>query len=217
MFADESGVWAVLRTELPAGSDPWTHRCHGADNTQVSGDATLKPPFLSQWWGMPRQEGFWGTTVVAGNGRMFSMRSSRNHGEQVFLTARSLTSGVVLWQRHLQQSPGAKQVPHGGYIPGRSSMVVMGESLLLVDRDGVLRLDAETGAQLGRIAGPKPGGQVKWIACAHGLLAALSGDTDVVRPISFQTIADNPTGRALAVYDALSNRLLWRDALPGNV
>ena len=46
-------------------------------------------------------------------------------------------------------------------------------------------------------------------------LAALSGDTDVVTPISFQTIADNPIGRALAVYDAMSGSLLWQDALAG--
>ena len=46
-----------------------------------------------------------------------------------------------------------------------------------------------------RIAGPKPAGQVKWIACSGGLLAALAGEADVVTPISYQTIADNPIGR----------------------
>ena len=81
-IADDSGVWTLLRTELPAGSDAWTHRSHGPEASQVSDDTTLKAPFLAQWWGMPRQEGFWGTTVVAGNGRMFSMRSSRNSSEQ---------------------------------------------------------------------------------------------------------------------------------------
>ena len=221
VLVDDSGVWALLRTDLPAGSDPWTHRSHGADNTQVSADTTLKPPFLTQWWGMPRMEGFWGTTVVADKGRMFSMRSSRNCWDQVFLTARSLTSGVVLWQRHLGQSmedkPGVKKVPHGGYIPGRSSLVVAEDSLFVIDRDGVLRLDAETGARRARIAGPKPAGQVKWIACAHGMVAALAGEADVVTPISYQTIADNPIGRNLAVYDAQSSRLLWEDTLAGDV
>jgi outer membrane protein assembly factor BamB len=217
VFADPSGVWAVLRTELPEGSDAWTHRSHGSDGTQVSDDTTLKPPFLTQWWGMPRQEGFWGTTVVAAHGRMFSMRSSRNPSERVFLTARSLTSGVALWQRPLHQAPETKRVPHGGYIPGRSSMVAEGDWLLVIDRDGVLRLDAETGAELARIAGPKTGGQVKWIACADGLLATLSGEPDAVLPISYQTVADNPTGRELAVYDTRSNRQLWHDTLTGDV
>jgi outer membrane protein assembly factor BamB len=217
VLADASGAWALLRNELPAGSEPWTHRLHDADNTQVSGDSTLKPPFLTQWWGMPRQEGFWGTTVVASQGRMFSLRSSRHPSSQVFLTARSLTSGVVLWQRLLQPAPESKRIPHGGYVPGRSSMIVVEDSLFLIDRDGVLRLNAETGAELARIAGPKPDGQVKWIACSGGLLATLSGEADAVIPISYQTIADNPTGRDLAVYDLKSNRLLWKDTLAGDV
>ena len=217
VFADNSGVWALLRSELPAGSEPWTHRSHGADNTQVSGDTTLKPPFLTQWWGMPRQEGFWGTTVVASNGRMFSLRSSRNHSNQVFLTARSLTSGVVLWQRLVQQAPKGTKMPHGGYVPGRSSLVVVDDSLFLIDRDGVQRLSAENGAEIGRIVGPQPAGQVKWIACSGGLLAALAGAADAVIPISYQTIADNPIGRDLAVYDVQSNRLLWKETLAGDV
>jgi len=217
VFTDSSGVWAVLRSDLPDGADPWTHRCHGPDGTQVSSDATLKPPFLTQWWGMPRQEGFWGTTVVALNGRMFTMRSSRHAFDPVFLTARSLTSGIVLWQRYLRPAPDDKKVPHGGYIPGRSSLVAAGDALLLIDRGSVLRLDAETGAELGRIAGPKPDGQVKWIACSGGLLAVLSGDPDAVLPIAYQTIADNPKGRDLAVYDLQSSHPLWKQTLAGDV
>jgi outer membrane protein assembly factor BamB len=215
--ADDAGTWALLRTDLPAGSDPWNHRCHGPDNAQVSDDTTLKPPFLAQWWGMPRQEGFWGTTVVAGNGRMFSIRASRNSGGQVFLTARSLTSGVVLWQQCLRPAADAAKVPHGGYVPGRSCAVASDDVLFLVDRDAVLRLDAETGAERGRIVGPKPGGQVKWIACAGRALAVLAGDADVVLPITYQTVAANPTGRHLAVYDRESSRAIWHDTLAGDV
>ena len=50
---------------------------------------------------------------------------------------------------------------HGGFIPGRSCAAVAGDVLFLTDKDGVLRLDAETGKELGRVAGPKQGGQVK--------------------------------------------------------
>ena len=214
--ADDSGVWALLRTELPAGSDEWTHRCHGSDNTQVSKDSTLKPPFLAQWWGMPRQEGFWGTTVVADHGRMFSIRSNRTSNTQVFLTARSLTNGIVLWHRLLQQAPHADKIPHDGYIPGRSCMAVSGNSLFLVDKDGVLHLNAETGAEQGRIAGPKPGGQIKWIACSEGLLSILAGDSDVMTILSFQTVAGNPTGRELAVYDTVAKKELWHETLAGD-
>ena len=214
--ADDSGVWALLKTELPAGSDEWTHRCHSSDNTQVSNDSTLKHPFLSQWWGLPRREGFWGTTVVADNGRMFSIGSSRQINEQVFLTARSLTNGIVLWHRLLQQAPHADKIPLDGYIPGRSCMVVSGNSLFLVYKDGVLHLNAETGTEQGRIAGPKPGGQVKWIACSGSLLSILAGDADVVTTKFCQVVSGNPTGRELAVYDTVANKELWHETLAGD-
>ena len=155
----------TLKAPLPPGSDAWSHRCHGADNAQVSDDRTFKPPFLTQWWALPRQEGFWGTTVVSGNGRLFALRASRATGNDVFLTARSLTSGLVLWQQTLRQDAGGKRLPHGGYLPGRSCAAVAGDTLCLADRDGVVRLDGETGATRDRVAGPRPGGQVKWLAC----------------------------------------------------
>ncbi|MCY3018066.1 MAG: PQQ-binding-like beta-propeller repeat protein [Planctomycetota bacterium] len=217
VIGGDTGLWALLRTDLPAGSDSWTHRNHGPENAQVSTDATLKAPFLTQWWGMPRQEGFWGTTVVSGNSRMFTIRGSRNSGEGVFLSARSLTNGLVLWQRPLRQAKPDEKVPHGGYIPGRSCVVVSGNTLFLVDRDSVSCLNAETGVERHRIVGPKPEGQVKWIASADGLLAVLSGDPDTIKPIAYQTISANPTGRDLAVYDPETKKELWRDSLPGDV
>jgi outer membrane protein assembly factor BamB len=214
---DASGVWALLRIDLPAGSDAWTHRTHGPDNAQVSSDTTLKAPFLTQWWGLPRQESFWGMTAVSGNGRLFSIRASRNSGEQVFLTARGLTNGVVLWQRLLRQSAESQKAPHGGFVPGRSCAVVSGDTLCLVEKDAVLRLKAETGGERDRIPGPKPGGQIKWLASAEGLLAVLAGEADVVTPIAYQTVAANPVGRELAVYEGESKRELWRDTAAGDI
>ncbi|MBM4035976.1 MAG: hypothetical protein FJ291_29930 [Planctomycetes bacterium] len=207
----------TLKAKLPAGSDAWTHRCHAADNAQVSDDATLRAPFLSQWWGLPRQEGFWGTTVVAGNGRMFTILSSRHSGSAVFLTARSLTNGLVLWRKLLRQAPADQKVPHGGYIPGRSGAIVAGDTLLLIDRDGVARLSGETGAEQGRIAGPKPGGQVKWIGAVGGALAMLAGDADIIQPITYQTVAANPRGAELGAYEVESGRQLWRESAGGDV
>jgi outer membrane protein assembly factor BamB len=212
-----SGNWMLLRADMPAGSDAWTHRCHGADNVQASSDTTFQAPFLAQWWGLPRQEGFWGTTVVSGNGRMFTVRASRNSGEGVFLTARSLTSGVVLWQKRLRQADENVRTPHGGYVPGRACGAVNGDILCLIDRDAVAFLNGETGAEQGRIVGPKPGGQIKWLGISSNRLAVLAGDADVMQPISYQTVAANPIGRDLAVYDLASNRELWRDTVAGDI
>jgi outer membrane protein assembly factor BamB len=214
--SDKSGRWVLLKTDLPAGSDSWAHRCHAPANDQVSGDTTLQAPFLTQWWGMPRQEGFWGTTVVAANGRMFSLRGSRSSREDVFLTARALNNGIVLWSRPVRQAPEKATVPHGGYIPGRSCIAVVGDSLFLVYSNGVARLDAETGAEKAVIPGPRPDGQIKWIACAKDLIAMLAGEPDTVTPIAYQTVAANPVGRNLAVYDTRRNKLLWQDTLPGD-
>jgi outer membrane protein assembly factor BamB len=240
VVADDSGVWAVLRTDLPAGSDSWTHRLHGPENSQVSGDTTLKAPFLTQWLGMPRQEGFWGTTLASGNGRLFTIRShrysfDRGATDPEMLTARSLTSGMVLWQRRmLQATPGnpetfvgrdgalvkmeGDKVPHDGYLAGRSCIAVAGDVLYLADGDGVLRLNAETGAGLGRIAGPKAAGQIKWMACDGSLLAMLAGEKDVLREtFGGQLAANNPSGRELAACEAATGRELWRDTLANDV
>ncbi len=214
---DASGLWVLLRANLPAGSDEWSHRLHGAENSQVSSDTTIQPPFLVQWWGMPRQEGFWGTTVVAANGRMFTLRGSRNAGTRVSLTARSLHNGLVLWQRGIHPAPENDKVPHGGYVPGRSCLVAEGNEIFLIDSNSVLRLDAATGAERGRIAGPKPDGQIKWIACSDGLLAMMAGDVDRVVPIAYQTIADNPTGRVLSVYNLGKNKELWHAEAAGSI
>ena len=213
---DKSGRWAVFKTDLPAGSDSWAHRCHAPANDQVSSDTTLQAPFLTQWWGMPRQEGFWGTTVVAANGRMFSLRGSRYANEEVFLTARSINNGIVLWSRLIRQAAETNKVPHGGYIPGRSCLAVAGDSLFLVHSNSVARLNAETGAEQAVIPGPRPDGQIKWIACSGNLIAMLAGAPDIVTPISYQTVAANPVGRNLAVYDTRKNKLIWQDALPGD-
>jgi outer membrane protein assembly factor BamB len=214
---DDSGLWALLRVELPAGSDSWSHRCHGPGNAQVSTDTTVQAPFLTQWWGLPRQESFWGMTVVSENGRIFSIRASRRRTDSVFLTARSLTSGVVLWQKLLRQAPEGVRVAHGGYVPSRSCAVAFGDTLCLVEKDAVLRLDAETGKLRDRITGPKPDGQVKWLASAGGMLMVLAGEADVITPISYQTVAGNPVGRELAVYDGKSKRELWRATADGDI
>jgi len=213
---DSSGVWVLLRIPRPVEMDEWSHRYHGAENARISTDATFKSPFLTQWWGMPRQEGFWGTTVVAANGRLFTLRGTRNSSDfsPLTLTARSLCNGIVLWQRSVHGESGKK---HAGYVTGRSCLVAESDTLYLVDRDGVVCLDAETGAERDRIIGPKSGGQVKWMACAGGLLAILVGEADRLEPPSLLQYSENPVGRTLAVYDLATKKELWHDTVAGDI
>jgi hypothetical protein len=214
---DAAGIWVSLRQDLPPGSDPWTHRLHGPESSQVSTDTAWQAPFLAQWWGMPRFEGFWGTTVVGCNGRMFTIRGSRVPSEPVSLTARSINNGIVLWQRGLRQTEADKKIAHGGYVPGRSCVVATEDSLFLVDSNGVLRLDAETGKERDRIAGFQPDGQVKWIAISNKRLAMLSGEPDAITSLSFQTVASNTFGRVLAVFDSETGKPLWHDTAAGDI
>jgi len=213
---DNSGLWALIRIERPTGMDEWSHRWHGAENMKTSSDTTFRPPYLTQWWGMPRTEGFWGTTVVAANGRMFTLRGGRYSIDwnETSLIARSLRNGVVLWQRSVHGVSGKK---HAGYITGRSCLVAESNTLFLVDRDGVLCLDAETGAERGRIAGPKPGGQIKWMACVGGLLAIMAGEEDQFERPHLLAYAENPIGRALAVHDIAAKKELWHDTTVGDI
>jgi outer membrane protein assembly factor BamB len=207
----------ILRAELPAGSDSWTHRNHGADNVQVSNDSTFKAPFLSQWWSLPRMEGTWGTAVVSDKGRLFTIRSSRRSNEPVILSARSLANGLVLWQKKIRPAPEGQRIPLGGYVPGRSCIAVNGDNLYIIDRDAVAILDAETGRGLERIIGPRPDGNVKWLAISQGKLAVLSGEIDRVQAIKWQTVCGNPIGRDLAVYDLATKKQLWRDTITGDI
>ena len=232
------GHAAAIKVDLPAGADQWTHRCHGADNAQTSSDTVLKAPFLAQWWGMPRLDCWWGSSIVAANGRLFTLRDPRavpttgaerfvadktdaqdpvKSAAAVTLTARSLRNGVVLWVRAVRpQAEGAK-VTNNGYIPGRSCVVAVSNTLFLTDRDSVLRLDAETGAEQGRVAGPKTGGQIKWIGSANGLLVMLEGASDALLQNKWQLVANNPNGRELAVCDVASGRMLWHETAGADI
>jgi outer membrane protein assembly factor BamB len=235
---DDSGVWVWLRARLPAGSDAWTHRLHGPESSQISMDTALQSPFLTQWWGLPRLAGFWGSTSVSCNGRIFYINSNRQVGSDPgtfdfsLLTARRLNNGIVLWQRELRGDDKYRKLKDGGYIPWRSCAVATEDSLFLIDRDNVLQLDAETGAERRGIPGPKSAGQVKWIALVGKRLAVMAGDPDNIFSPSyfqnnpkvpvfgtpgFESISDNPMGRELAVYDTETGKVLWRDTVKGDI
>lgn len=235
---DASGSSISLRAKMPAGSDPWTHRLHGPESSQISMDTALQAPFLTQWWGLPRGDGYWGSTLVTCNGRMFYIRDNRlpsHSADYCLLTARNVNNGIVLWQKELRQRPN---VTDGDFIPGRNCAIATMDSLFVIDRDGVVRLDAQTGAQRSRIAGPKENGQVKWMALQGNMLAVMSGEPDKILLPSFfkgmskeesslhsgdatmtalQRIVDNPMGRDVAVYDTETGQMFWRDTAVGDI
>ncbi|MBI5724233.1 MAG: PQQ-binding-like beta-propeller repeat protein [Planctomycetes bacterium] len=212
VWDDETGVWAMVRKPALAGSEGWTHRYHGAGNNPVSADANIKGPLLTQWLGLPLHDGWWGTAIVSDAGRIFTIWAIRAlyASNRVCLTARSLYNGSVLWERVLNAELKLDRLNAKlNYNPARCCMVAAGPKLYLIDGDGVLTLDAETGAELGRIAGPKAGGQIKWIALADGVLAMLAGEPDEMKT-ALMVYPANSNGTLLAAYDLAAGRELWR-------
>ncbi len=207
----------ALRGLPPKGADQWTHRNHGPDNNNLSNDSSLRAPFLTQWWALPLFESFWGGTAVSGGGRLFVIRGGRSGVRQVGITARSLGSGMILWQEDLNPPKGTtaiytvrKDQRHAFYLSGRCCVAVDGDNLWMIDGDGIVQRNAETGEIVHRIVGPQPGGQIKWLALADGKLAVLAGDLDKQEYHIYENWSGNPHGRAIAVYDTASRERLWQ-------
>ncbi len=213
----DGAKWFVARRALLEGTDQWTHRNRDASNARVSVDASIKPPFLTQWWGLPLHEGFWGTTIVAGNGRSHTLWMGGWPQQRYALVTRSLGNGAPLWERTFAWDPPRDRLS-GGYYPGRSCMVLDGDVLHLMMDAGIEQVNAETGETLGRIAGPKPGGQAKWIAAENGVLVVLSGEPDTYKSTSLQNELLNPHGRTLAAYEMKGGyEQLWMDEEAGDI
>lgn len=212
----QDGTWASFKREARKGADQWPQKFHDATNTRGSRDETFKPPFLPAWYGLPMHLGYWGDTMVTGNGRQYLVWANRAFLTPVSLLCRDIHSGVTLWER-----PFSWEEPRGGnrsgYWSGRSCMFADGDLLYLVLEDRLERLEGETGESIGSIAGPKPGGQIKWIGVEDGLLAVLAGEQDLYKTSSLQQRCLNQHGRELAVYDLRSDAVLWRATEDGDV
>jgi outer membrane protein assembly factor BamB len=49
------------------------------------------------------------------------------------------------------------------------------------------------------------------------MLAMMAGEAGVITPISYQTVAANPVGKDLAVFDTENNKLLWKESVAGDI
>ncbi len=207
---------SVLTMPMPQGADSWSHRYHSADHVRASEDATIKPPFMTQWLGLPIFDGYWGSSGVLAGGRYFFLGASRFAKEALTLRVRSLHNGLILWERGFQwESP--KNGCGGGYYPGRSAMVATPDTFYLVDEDDVQLLNPETGLEIDRITGPINGGQIKWMGVEDNRVALLAGESDVYKAGSLQSTPKNTYGKTLAVIDAESRQVLWTQEECANI
>jgi outer membrane protein assembly factor BamB len=200
----------------PDGGDQWRHRLHSPDNRRVSSDQLINPDHLvSQWYGLPLKEGFWGTTEVSAGGRVYTIAASRDANDPAVLVARSLHNGCELW-RHSYGSDKNKGNLKAGIYGGRSMIAAGDKEVWLADGADLRVIDGESGKELRKIEGPVPGGQIKWIALFDGTVAVLAGVEDSYRRLQYQMFVNNPAGAHLAVY-RLDGTKVWEKEFSGTV
>ena len=166
----ELGAWVRVQKPALLGVDEWTHWEHGPDNNPVSSDQVIKAPYLTQFLAEPFYIGMPSITTAAG-GRTFLATGHIAHHRREWdtinkLIARNGYNGTVLWQRDLAE----------GYLAHRSAFIATKDTLYMIDGDGCLMLDAQTGMEKGRIQVPDVTGHWKWMVMRDGVLYVLTGD-----------------------------------------
>jgi len=221
---DDFGLWAVATMPPLAGGDDWTHYAHGADQNRVSTDTMLKWPYQMQWTAKPYYDGKFDMAVAAG-GRVFRANATlavldrtRTDG----IIARDAYNGRVLWMHKTADD-------FGGF---GSLIVATPEFLYVKDGNGVLQLDAETGAERQRFAlSEDPQLECKWLLLQDGVLVSVLGPRSKFKslrelpmngiPVVGHTDADMADaqqrwyreydrGTALIATDVASGKELWR-------
>jgi outer membrane protein assembly factor BamB len=219
VVADDFGLWAVATMPPLAGGDDWTHYAHGPDQNRYSRDDVLKWPCWLQWTSKPYFDGKFDITVAAG-GRLFRANATLaiDQTKTDGITARSAYNGHLLWQRKTADDFGT----FGSLI------VATPEVVYLKDGNGVLCLDAETGAVRKRLVfSHDPQRECRWLMLQEGILVAVLGQRPPVKslrtypadthkgsggnfPIEQQWFENYDLGSELAAFDASTGRQLWR-------
>jgi len=219
---DAFGFWVEITKPKPQGADSWSHWEHGPDNNPVSTDTIIKAPYRTQWLGGPLYTAMPAITTTAG-GRIFTALGHIAHHkrEEKWLNtilARNGYNGTLLWSRKLPD----------GYLVHRSAFIATDDYFYLIENDGCLRLDPETGREIDRIQIPEIEGEWKYIALQDGILYALAGtlkhssETTIVRskndhwswgelsPGYYQKKVPWGFGSTIAAYDIIRKKVLWQ-------
>jgi outer membrane protein assembly factor BamB len=158
------------------GGDDWTHYAHGPDQNRYSKDDALKYPYLIQWTAKPYYDGKFDIVVAAG-GRLFraNVTLAVDNGKPTEgIIARSAYNGNVLWKRKVADDFGT----FGSLI------VATPEVVYVKDGNGILCLNAETGAELRRFALSGDSlTECKWLALEDGVLVTILGQRPKVKSL----------------------------------
>ena len=168
----EGRTWFKATKPAPQGTDDWPHWQHGPDNNPASGDRVICAPYMTQYMATPWFSTMPSISVISG-GRMFRAAGhiAIHPREERYLNtiyATNAYNGTLLWTRPIPE----------GSLAHRSIFVATPGILYLIEKGACLKLDPQTGAELGRITVPKAiagGGYWQWIAIQDGKLYALMG------------------------------------------
>jgi hypothetical protein len=183
---DDCGLRAVATMPPLAGGDDWTHYAHGPDQNRLSTDEALKWPYLIQWTAKPYYDGKFDIAVAAG-GRLFraNVTLAVDNTKTDGIIARGAYNGNVLWKRKTADDFGT----FGSLIVGTPEVVYV------KDGNGVLRLDAETGAELKRFSlSDDPQIECKWLTLHRGVLVTVLGHRPGVKSLRAVHFASRLTG-----------------------
>jgi len=186
-FADPSIDRPSITQAEPKGEGIWTHQYHDPANTLCSEDR-IKGELTTRWFSdfdlnMPNREGrgapplyLQGKFYVEGVDALICIDAFT--GKEIW---RYLSPGI---QKHLNQSH------YAGSTTG-SNLVVSEETLYLVKGNQCLKIDPDTGKEMGKLTLPSPYKKEAWgfIAVKKGLLYGSVADTSF-HPMSLWSKSD---------------------------
>jgi outer membrane protein assembly factor BamB len=171
VFKNNYGVWAQIEKPPLEGVDEWSHWEKTPGNNPVSNDQVIKAPYMTHFLAEPYYTAMPAITTIAGGRTFLAMGHIAHHEREEpwlnTLIARNGYNGTILWQRKLPD----------GYLVHRSAFIATKDVFYMIDPSGsgVLKLDPQTGDELGRIRPRRFRGDWKWIAMKDGKLYALVG------------------------------------------
>ncbi len=168
---DGQGFLRLVKARL-AGAGQWSHWEHGPDNNPLSEDQVVRAPYLTQFLAEPLYIGMPAVTVAAGGRTFLAIGHIAHHPREwdtlQWLIARNGYNGKILWKRKLPD----------GYLVHRSAFIATPQLFYMIDGDGCLLLDPQTGEERGRVTVPGVEGQWKWMALKGRVLYVLAGPPD---------------------------------------
>ncbi len=202
------GGYLVIRGKMPAGSDDWTHGSRGPDNNMTSLDASIRPPFRTQWLAS-----YYGH-IVAARGRVLIKPHTYHNAslKKAKFLVRDGLNGTALWER---------EVRDWGYWP--DDVLMVGDKVYAIeDRQNLSVLDAGTGRQLAtfRVPAGSDAESAYWRSIAfqdnvlYVVASKVDGKVEMNSPLTRmgytpkQGFSFGPADRFFAL-DASDGRLLW--------